>query len=108
MRLLICVAFAAFMVSFWFLLNVAARIGDWTFALLHRRPAGMFERALRPADSGPEILVGTIVVAMLLSFAFENHRDSDRSLRRAAGQLLGLAALVTVTFAAFAAAGRLL
>jgi hypothetical protein len=98
----------AFMMSNWFLQNVAGRIAVTTFAAFHRVPAGEFARVLHPADDGVSVIVWGIFALLVLVFAFENHRESDRSLRRAAAQLLGLAALATVTCAAFAVAGKLL
>jgi hypothetical protein len=97
----------AFMMSNWFLQNVAGRIGVLTFAAFHRVPAGRFERALHPVGDGVTVIVWGIFALLILVFAFKNHRESDRSLSRAAAQLLGLAALATATCAAFAVAGTL-
>jgi hypothetical protein len=98
----------AFLVASWFVHGVAGRIAVSTFALSHRVPAGQFARALHPADSGLGALVWGVFALLVLLFAFENHRDADRSLGRAGAQLVGLAALVTATYAAFAAAGAFL
>jgi hypothetical protein len=98
----------AFMVSNWFVESVAGRIAVVTFKAFHGVPAGQFARALHPAGEGVSVIVWGIFALLVLVFAFQNHRESDRSLRRATLQLLGLAALATVTCAAFAVAGKLL
>jgi hypothetical protein len=98
----------AFMISFWFAINVAGGIGLRVFGLFHRMPRGQMARGLHTVPDGVATLIWSVFILLTLAFAFVNYRDSDRSLGRAGGQLLGLAALLVVTFAGFAAVGRLL
>jgi hypothetical protein len=98
----------AFMVGFWFQQNVAGRIAFPVFALFHGLPQGPIAPGLHRVPAGLAALVWGVFVLLVLAFAFENHRDADRSLRRAGVQLLELAALLAVTVAGFAAAGQFL
>jgi ABC-type transport system involved in multi-copper enzyme maturation permease subunit len=98
----------AFMVVFWFMTNVVVRVAVVVFGLFHRLPRGQIAPGLHAVPGGLARLVWGVFVLLVLAFAFENHRDADRSPRRAVGQLLGLAALLVVTAAGFAAAGRFL
>jgi predicted secreted protein len=75
------------------------------FDILHPLPPGPVDAALR-ASVGVDAVLGYLFVAALLWLAFHNHRESGRSVRRAAVQVAWLAAVVAAVYVTFGAAGR--
>jgi ABC-2 family transporter len=95
----------AFMATFWFVREVAARAGWMIFLRLHTLPHGRF----LPMVLGWGALATDAALALIVfAFAFANHRTIGRSTARVAGQVLFVAIAVVVLSATFAAGGRLL
>lgn len=95
----------AFFSTAWFMHAIVNEIARRTFLAFHPLP-----REGRYVFARPEpamlLAAGAVFVVLILALAFANHRDANHSLRRAALQIAALAALVTATYTAMAAAGR--
>jgi ABC-type transport system involved in multi-copper enzyme maturation permease subunit len=96
-----------FMAALWFLQAVVGAVSFRTLIALHPPEHGGFVPLPR-VNPGLAGAVALALVVLVLAFALENHRDGERSPSRIVLQVVTLAALVTVTSVAFAAAGRLL
>ena len=95
-----------FMLTIWFAQRVVRTLVFWVFAGLYRLPNGRFVRPFVYEDGGLGTLIVLGVVLLVLVFAFENYRRTERSLPRVARQIVVVSTLVLAIAAAFAAAGR--